>query len=83
MKQILEQFKSAGTTDVQIVQNETLETMKAVFEQYSDKYFHQKDFVVLLKRSNPFINHQLHALLKAKTIERFGTKRQYSYRKTQ
>ncbi len=82
-KNLIEQFEQIGTTEIHIVQNETVTIMEQVFTKYSSKYFKQSDFVKLLNKSNPFVNHCLHKLLKSKHIERFGTKRLYLYRKVQ
>jgi len=82
-KNIVEQFEQMGTTEVHIVQNETVTTMEQVFTKYPNKYFRQSDFVQKLHKSNPFVNHCLHKLLDSKQIERFGTKRLYLYKKVQ
>ena len=82
-KNLIEQFEQIGTTEIHMEQNETVSTMEQVFTKYPSKYFKQSDFVAKLNKSNPFVNHCLHKLLKSKQIERMGTKRLYFYKKVQ
>ena len=82
-KNLIEQFEQIGTKEIVLVSNETITIMEQVFTKYPSKYFKQKDFVQLLDKSNPFVNHCLHKLLKSKQIERMGTKRLYFYKKVQ
>ncbi len=79
-KIILDSFKNVGTEEVNIVSNETVDSMLKVFKEYNNKFFKQADFVKILNKSNPFINHCLHKLLKSSAIERQGTKRLYYYK---
>jgi hypothetical protein len=53
--------------------------MTQVFQAYPDSVFTQKDFVVKLNISNPFANHQLHALMDKGVIKRVGSARKYYY----
>ena len=79
-KVILDAFKNVGTEEVNIVSNETVDSMLKVFKEYNSKFFKQADFVKILNKSNPFINHCLHNLLKQGVISREGTKRLYYYK---
>ena len=79
-KVILESFKNVGTEEINIVSNETVESMLNVFKEYKNKFFKQADFVKILDKSNPFINHCLHDLQKRGVISRQGTKRLYYYK---
>ena len=79
-KVILDAFKNVGSEDIIIVSNETNVNMLNVFKEYNNKFFKQADFVKILKKSNPFINHCLHNLLKQGVISREGTKRLYYYK---
>ncbi len=76
---ILDSFKNVGSEEISLVENETIEVMRSIFKEYPSKYFTQKEFVSGLKKSNPFINHQLHKLLETNYIVRKGTKRLYHY----
>ncbi len=80
---IVEKFSTLGTTEVSSVTNDTFDSMSQVFTEYPNKFFTQDDFVKQLNKSNPFINHQLHKLLKSKFILREGSKRKYFYKKVQ
>ncbi len=79
-KKLIEKFENIGSLEVSLVNNDTYETMKEVFENKPQVYFKQIDFVRILSRSNPFINHQLHKLLDNGVVVREGSKKQYFYR---
>ena len=79
-KKVIEAFASLGTTEVVGATNDLYETMAEVFKSQPDRYFRQVDFVNVLKRGNPTINHQLHNLLDNGVISKEGTKRQYFYK---
>ncbi len=79
-KVILDSFKNVGTEEISTIENDTIEVMRSIFKEYPLKFFTQKMFVTGLKKSNPFINHQLHTLLKESFVERKGTKRLYHYK---
>lgn len=53
--------------------------MTKVFQAYPDSVFVQRDFVDRLNISNPFANHQLHALMDKGVITRVGSARKYYY----
>ena len=78
---IVEKFANLGSEEVNTIGNDSYESMKIVFTEYPSKFFTQDDFVKSLNKSNPFINHQLHKLLKEKFIFREGSKRKYFYKK--
>ena len=79
-KVLIDSFKNVGTEEISIVNNETVDSMIQVFNEYPNKFFKQTDFVKILKKSNPFINHCLHKLLKDNIINKSGTKRLYYYK---
>ena len=79
-KVLIDSFKNVGTEEISIVNNETVDSMIQVFTEYPNNFFKQKDFVKILKKSNPFINHCLHKLLKDNIINKSGTKRLYYYK---
>ena len=54
-------------------------TMTSVFKAYPDTVFTQRQFVERLGISNPFVNHQLHALMDKGVITRVGSARKYYY----
>ena len=79
-KVLIDSFKNVGTEEISIVNNETVDSMIQVFKEYNNNFFKQKDFVKILDKSNPFINHCLHKLLKDNIIVKSGTKRLYYYK---
>ncbi len=80
-KAILEKFAQVGSEEVVVESNDTLESMKQVFIEYPNKFFTQAEFVKVLSKSNPFINHQLHKLLAEGVIAKQGSKRKYYYKR--
>ncbi len=79
-KVILEAFKNVGVEEISTLENDTIEVMRSIFKEYPNKFFTQAMFVTGLKKSNPFINHQLHTLINEAFIKRGGTKRLYHYK---
>ena len=79
-KKLIEQFATIGKAEIDEQNNDTYATMVEVFKSQPTNYFRQIDFVKVLKRSNPFINHQLHKLVADGVITREGTKKQYFYK---
>ena len=78
---IIESFADLGKTEVsETSTSETYETMKAVFKQYSNKYYSQADFVQSLHKSNPFINKMLHKLVADGVITRIKVGKAYAYK---
>jgi hypothetical protein len=57
----------------------TADLMLKVFQTYPTVPFTQADFVQKLNISNPFCNHQLHALMDKGLISRVGSRRKYWY----
>lgn len=80
-KNIIQKFNELGSTNVEHLTNDTYETMLEIFTTYPNKWFQQNHFVKVLDKSNPFVNHQLHKLLKQKLVVRQGSKRKYFYQK--
>ncbi len=82
-KNLIQKFNELGSIEIQTLTNDTYETMLEIFNTYPNKWFEQGHFVKVLNKSNPFINHQLHKLLKQHLVVRQGSKRKYFYQKVQ
>ncbi len=82
-KNVIQKFSELGSSEVQTLTNDTYATMSEIFNTYPSKWFEQGHFVKVLNKSNPFVNHQLHKLIKEGLIVRQGSKRKYFYQKVQ
>jgi hypothetical protein len=64
----IERFAKLGTDKIETTSSASVQGILDIFQHYPDKWFTQKDFVIGLGTSNPWVNKILRKLVDQKKI---------------
>ena len=67
-KNTIDRFATLGTDKIEATHSAGVQGILDIFQHYPDKWFTQKDFVVGLPSSNPWVNKILRKLVDDKKI---------------